>query len=124
MHKRPVNSQFNAAIQSDIKVTTIRNKPWPIGVPIMLYNWSGKAYRSKQIDLCPIVVDSASPIDITHHEDGSLSYRYNLFSANQRPIHQTEGFPSQEAMDTWFRPLVKPSTTQTAHLMRFHRLPV
>ena len=40
-------------------MTTIRDKPWPIGVPIMLYYWSGKPYRSKQVDIAPVIVRDA-----------------------------------------------------------------
>lgn len=40
MIKRPLDKRFNAAVLTGKKFTTIRGKPWPVGVPIMLYNWS------------------------------------------------------------------------------------
>jgi hypothetical protein len=54
MIKRPLNSQFPEKVEDLVKITTIRNEPWPVGVPIMLYCWSGKPYRSKHKNVCPI----------------------------------------------------------------------
>jgi hypothetical protein len=46
MLKRPLNSRFNDAVLANQKITAILDKPWPIGVPIMLYNWTGAAYHN------------------------------------------------------------------------------
>ena len=43
MLKRPINSRFRELVLRDEKTTTIRDKPWPVGVPIMLYSWTGSA---------------------------------------------------------------------------------
>lgn len=37
MIKRPLNSQFREKVLCGEKTTTIRDKAWPVGVPIMLY---------------------------------------------------------------------------------------
>lgn len=36
MIRRPLNSRFNQKVLDQIKVTTLRDKPWPVGVPIQL----------------------------------------------------------------------------------------
>lgn len=103
MIKRPLNSRFVEPVLADKKTTTIREKTWPVGIPILLYHWSGKAYRSKHHDVAVIVVKGFWTIRITHKLDGS------------------EGFGSQSEMDEWFRPLVKPGRTVEKTLMRFRR---
>jgi hypothetical protein len=40
MIKCPLSPQFSDAVRNGVKTTTIRSKPWPIGRPIMLFNWS------------------------------------------------------------------------------------
>lgn len=117
MLKRPLNEKFSGAILDGRKITTIRDKAWPIGVPIMLYNWSGPAYRSRQRDVATVIVDSVVPIKITRRDDGGMLYAYG--PTEERPIHQTEGFGSRREMDDWFRPLIKPGQTVTMALMRF-----
>lgn len=117
MIKRPLNPRFNRAIIEGRKFTTIRDHPWPVGVPIMLYNWSGVAYRSKQIDVAAITVSGYWPIQITQMQDGRMRYAYGM--EKNKPLHETEGFDSRAALDDWFRPLVKPGQTIVKNLMRF-----
>lgn len=117
MIKRPVNEGFDLAIFEGRKITTIRDKAWPVGVPIMLYNWSGAPYRSPQIDVAPVVVVETRPITITHHTDGGMTFSYG--SSLERPLHETEGFESRFTLADWFRPLVRPGRSVTKHLMRF-----
>lgn len=117
MTKRPINARFSDKVKAEIKITTIRDKPWKVGVPIMLYNWSGKAYRSKQIDVCPVVVIGFWPIVIVHQHGGKMLYGCGM--ENDRPLWSCEGFESQEDMDDWFRKAVKKGDTVFKHLMRF-----
>ncbi|MEI6654776.1 MAG: hypothetical protein WCP45_08415 [Verrucomicrobiota bacterium] len=122
MLKRPLNPRFSRAVKEGRKVTTIRNFFWPCDVPIMLYCWSGAAYRSKHLDVAPVIVESVCPINITHREDGGMIYAYG--PPGERLLHETEGFKSREEMDSWFRPLVKQGHTVTKFLMRFRLLNV
>ena len=115
MIKRPLNPQFSTAVLEGRKFTTIREKPWPVGVPIMLYNWSGLPYRSKQVDVCPVKVIFTQPITITHWDNGIMLFDYPC----NWPLWEGEGFDSGDAMDDWFRPLVKPGQTVFKHLMQF-----
>lgn len=119
MIKRPLHTRFREPVLADQKTTTIRDKAWPVGVPIMLYNWSGAAYRSKQIDVCPVIVRGFWTIRITHREDGGMIYAYGR--VNETPLHETEGFASRAEMDAWFRPLVKRGQTIEKTLMLFRR---
>jgi hypothetical protein len=119
MLKRPLSPRFREPVLADQKTTTIRDKPWPVGVPIMLYNWRGAAYRSKQVDVAPVIVKGFWTIRITHREDGGMLYAYGR--VNETPLHETEGFVSRAEMDEWFRPLVKPGQTLTKTLMLFRR---
>lgn len=121
MIKRPLNSQFSDKAEEEIKITTIRDHAWPVGVPIMLYNWSGAAYRSKQVDVCAVEVIATQPIRISNTPDGM---RYSVHSVVGRILWSTEGFNSGEEMDAWFSKIVKPGQTITKHLMRFKKLEV
>lgn len=142
MLKRPVNSRFNDRIRAGIKITTIREKPWPSGKPIMLYNWSGKPYGSPQRDVCAVEVFHTKPITITKTADGAMSYSPNVvlplpstLTGNEMvdpieqssirflPLWQCEGFDSQDDMDAWFRAVLKPGTTTEMHLCRFKVMP-
>lgn len=120
MIKRPLDPRFSEAVKEGRKFTTIRENPWPVGKPIMLYNWSGKPYRSKHVDVAPVRVSGFWTIRITRNDDDSMSYECGM--ENAKPIHETEGFDSAEAMDDWFRPLVKPGATIEKALMRFSLL--
>lgn len=117
MIKRPLNTRFRPAVLAFIKTTTIRDKPWPVGKPIMLYSWSGKAYASPHDNLCPVTVIKTSPILITRDAAGAMDYRHIL--GLPRELWQHEGFKSQEDMDEWFASRMKPGTTQAKHLMLF-----
>lgn len=120
MIKRPLNPRFREPVLRDEKTTTIRDKLWPLGVPIMLYNWSGAAYRSKQSNVAAVIVKGYWTIRITHKPDGAMAYECGKESAPA--IYVSEGFASQAEMDEWFRPLVKPGWTAEKVLMRFKRL--
>lgn len=120
MIKRPLNARFHDPVLEETKITTIRDKPWPVGVPIMLYHWSGLPYRSQQLDVCPVVVEETTPIRIGRTANGALIY----FHA-ERGIHpgrllwQSEGFFSQGELHDWFSKIIKPGQTVEKHLMRF-----
>lgn len=120
MIKRPLDPKFSEAVKEGRKFTTIREKPWPVGTPIMLYNWSGKPYRSKHVDVAPVKVEGFWTIRITRNADDFMSYEYGM--ENAKPIHETEGFESAAEMDDWFRPLLKPGQTVEKALMRFSLL--
>lgn len=83
----------------------------------MLYNWSGAAYRSPQIDVATVVVRDVRVIRITHRDDGGMLYAYG--QQNERRLHETEGFASREDLDAWFSPLVKRGETVEKALMFF-----
>ncbi len=121
MIRRPINSQFSAAVLEGRKYTTIRDNPWPTGVPIMLYYWSGAAYRSPQISVCAVVASICTPISIAKTHEGSMRYAYALDT--DVPLWRSEGFPSREAMDAWFGARVEPGQLTTKALMRFFRVP-
>ncbi len=120
MIKRPLDSRFSEKVKSGAKFTTIRSKPWPVGKPIMLYNWSGKPYRSPQIDVAAVTVLGFWPIVIVHQHDGKMLYGCGMES--DVPLWQREGFESEAAMDDWFRKSVKKGETVFKHLMRFKLL--
>ncbi len=119
MIRRPLNSQFNTAILADRKRTTIRNKPWPVGKTIQLYNWSGAAYRSKQIEVTVITVLWTAPITIERIDDRVLFYINHLFS---KPLWILEGFDSQKSMHDWFLAKLKKGQRLQQHLMCFRRV--
>ena len=119
MIKRPLHASFRDLVLADKKTTTMRDKAWPVGVPIMLYNWSGAPYRSKQSDVAAVVVIECWTIIITHREDGGMLYAGRR--VNNTPLHETEGFASRSEMDEWFRPLVKRGETVEKSLMLFSR---
>jgi hypothetical protein len=119
--KRPINARFREAVLGDVKITTIRDNPWPVGVPIMIYSWSGAAYRSKQVDVAAVVVTGFWTICITHlNRGGIMVYRCGKESGPE--LYKSEGFASQAEMDGWFRPLVKPGETVEKTLMLFRRV--
>ena len=117
MIKRPLNAKFSDKAKFGIKITTIRSKPWPVGRPIMLYNWSDKPYRSPQIDVCAVEVVETSPILITRDAAGEMSYC--MIEPLPFPLWQCEGFDSQDDMDAWFSAKIKPGQSIEKHLMRF-----
>jgi len=119
MIKRPLNSRFSDKAKADIKITTIRDKAWPIGKPVMLYNWSDKAYRSKQIDVCAVEVLTTRPIIIRNTTEGM---RYSVHAVAGRLLWSTEGFESGEDMDAWFSRIVAPGQSIEKQLMHFRRI--
>ena len=122
MIRRALDPQFNTAVLEGRKTSTIRENPWPVGVPIMLYNWSGVAYRSKQIDVAAIRVLGAAQIKMTRFGDmDEPLYKSWLMSAVV-PLWQMEGFESREAMAAWFIRSLKPNSSIVQYLMRFELL--
>jgi hypothetical protein len=123
MLKRPLNPRFSQAVLHGRKFTTIRKKPWPTSVPIMLYNWSAAAYRSPQIDVAAVIVESASPITITRIPSDQLLYQYST-GGDERLVclWSCEGFEDGHEMDDWFRRIVKPGQVFTAWLLKFSRV--
>ena len=123
MIKRPLNARFTDKAREDIKITTIREKPWPVGKPIMLYNWTGLAYRSPQIDVCAVEVLFTTPITITHLPSGQIVFDYSTCGDDRLLcLWESEGFADGYELEAWFRPLVKQGETVTKHLMRFTKL--
>lgn len=120
MHKRPLNPRFTQAVLDGRKTTTIRDHPWPVWKEVMLYNWAGAAYRSKQIDVAPVLVESETLIIISN-VDGIMCYLPDNIDGT--PLHVTEGFAELRDMDEWFERLVKPGQQTRKHLMRFRLLP-
>ena len=118
MTKRPLNPRFTEAVLAGRKVTTIRAKAWPVGVPIMLYNWSGKAYRSKQVDVAAVIVQDFTPIRIGRERD-LICYHAERGIHPGRLLWSCEGFLSQQDMDHWFRATMKPGQWVDKALMRF-----
>ena len=118
MLKRPLNPRFSQAVRDGIKVTTMRENPWPVGTPIMLYNWSGRAYRSKQINVAEIIVLKTSVVTITRTVLG-MGYWEKSNDSFLDSLWKTEGFPSQKDMDEWFAKLVKHGQSLDRHLMTF-----
>jgi hypothetical protein len=84
----------------------------------MLYNWSGAAYRSKQIDVAAIIVEEVQPIEIVMPEFGEPAY-YPLKLDCGCPLWISEGFASQDDMDSWFYKVVKTGQEATKSLMKF-----
>lgn len=117
MIKRPLDPRFADAVRTGRKFTTIRAKPWPVGVPIMLYRWSGKPYRSKQRNVAVVKVSGFWSIRISQSATGEMAYDHGM--QNPKPLYETEGFKSQAEMDAWFRQLVEPCSSIDRVLMRF-----
>lgn len=113
---------FAAPVLNNEKFTTIRKKPWPVGKPIMLYNWVGRPYGkgSTQRNVTAVKVLGFWPIVISHGPDGVMTYQHGMDCG--QPLHRTEGFPSPEAMDDWFRKVVKSGQSETRYLMRFRQI--
>jgi len=122
MIRRPLNERFASAVLEGRKITTIRDNAWPVGKPIQLFRWEGKAYRSKQVRVAVVMVKGFWPILIGHVPGGAMRYAYGMEIG--KPLHETEGFESAEDMDAWFRPLVREGQTITKALMRFEVVPI
>ena len=83
----------------------------------MLYNWSGAAYRSKQVDVAAIEVEEVLEIVVTHDRDGGIVFSRDKIDGI--PIHQTEGFDDAGQMHEWFAKVVPVGKTVELALMRF-----
>lgn len=116
MIRRPLNERFADKVLRGVKVTTIRDRPWPLGVPIMLFRWADKPYRSKQIEIAPVWVHKVEPIEISHDPMGA---RFSVAYVLGRPLFGTEGFESHRAMERWFESVVPLGQTSRKHLMQF-----
>lgn len=117
MIKRPLNSQFAEAVLEGRKVTTIREKAWPVGVPIILYHWTGAPYRSKHADVAVVEVVETLPIEIGRPMFGGIDFRPSKIEG--RPLWSCEGFRDQDDMDSWFFRHLGSGETIARHLMRF-----
>ena len=118
--KPRLKARFSTAVLEGRKLTTIRENPWPVGKPIMLYNWSGAAYRSKQVDVAPVMVLGWWPIVIARTSAGTMRYQYGM--ENEMPLWECEGFLSQSDMDEWFSAKIKRGDLLNKYLMRFRLL--
>lgn len=86
----------------------------------MLYNWSGAAYRSPQIDVAAIEVEEVLEMVVTHDREGGIIFcRDNIDGI---PIHKTEGFANAGEMQRWFAKVVPIGKTVELSLMRFRLL--
>jgi hypothetical protein len=126
MIKRPLNPRFSSAVLKGRKVTTIRERSWPIGKPIMLYNWSGLPYRSKQVDVAAIEVVAVYPVYLSLH---GVNFSYvapcnHGEDALPAELWETEGFGTMAEMSDWFTPLLKDGECSGKCLMRFRLLNV
>jgi hypothetical protein len=83
----------------------------------MLYNWSGAAYRSKQVDVAAIEVEEVLEIVVTHDRDGGIVFSRDKIDGV--PIHKTEGFADAGQMQEWFAKAVPKGSTADLSLMRF-----
>jgi len=122
MHRRPISPQFNDAICEGRKVTTIRRSPWPVGVPIQLYNWSGKPYASKQVPVAVVMCRGHNPVTIQRDAEGAVSFGVwgqKNKSIDAEQLTKWEGFACQEDLEAWFRRLVKPGKPLVQFLNRF-----
>ncbi len=124
MRKRPLNPRFEAPVLADVKTTTIRDTAWPLGVPVMLYRWSGLPYRSKHVDIAAVEVEATTPIRIGRSDNGLLTFYHAERGIHPgRPLWKCEGFHSPADMDEWFLAKLKPGQTVEKVLMKFRRLP-
>jgi hypothetical protein len=120
MIRRPLNERFAGKVLAGVKTTTIRDNPWPIGKPIMLFCWEDKPYRSKQVNIAPVVVEAVTEIDLSLCANGKFNYCYESTDFKlDRPVWHHEGFRSFGEMDAWFRAEMLPGQVYTKALMRF-----
>lgn len=102
--------RFHGLIKSELKRSTIRKSArCEPGDELSLRAWSGKAYRSKQIELRPAICKSVTRITL------GLSSRGNFWvirhtpegpslmnESNLQHLAQIEGFESVADMRDWF----------------------
>jgi hypothetical protein len=120
MIRRPLNARFREAVLTGVKTTTIRPKPWPVGVPIMLYSWSGAPYRSKQDDVAVVIAQSAKPITM-HRRGIELLIEVNgeLMDTSYAGLICSEGFHDHAEFMEWFLPKLKRGESRKFALMTF-----
>lgn len=121
MIKRPIAPRFIVPVMIGRKTTTIRDRAWPVGVPIMLYSWSGLPYRSKHVDVEAVIVKGFWTIRITRLRRADVMV-YQCGKESGPELHQSEGFATRAEMDEWFRRLVQPGTTIEKTLMLFRKV--
>ena len=122
MIKRSLSAQFHQKVMDGIKVSTIRPNPWPVGVPIQLFHWADKPYRSKHVDGPVVIVNCIKPMQICKDCISRPQYCYghgSLLDVVPKNLYAIEGFDSQEDMDAWFRRLVKPGQATQQFQMLF-----
>jgi hypothetical protein len=120
--KRPLAEQFHQKVVDGIKISTIRPNPWPLRVPIQLFRWEDKPYRSKHVNGPIVVVNCIRPMQISNDSTNKPQYCYrhgSFLDVVPKNLCTIEGFNSQEDMDTWFRRLVKPGQTIQSYQMLF-----
>lgn len=125
MIRRSFNTRFRQPILDGIKTTTIRDKAWPVNVPIMAFDWYALPYRSKQVEIHPIIVEETTTIRIgrVEGETGMMCYHAEKGIHRGRVLWQCEGFHSQEDMDLWFSTTLKPGEWVDKTLHRFRLAP-
>ena len=108
MIKRPLDKRFGAKVLAGVKRSTIRDKVWPMGVPIMLYSWPGRAYEKgvKHIDVAVVMVQHVEKVILFKVGDEVKYSTANGQELTKSLLAEVEGFGSVEEMDAWFRPLV------------------
>lgn len=71
----------------------------------MFYNWSGKPYRSKQIDVVPIVVTRTVLVNLQKIE-GHVSFQVEVNKVPDillgKDLWKIEGFESYDCLQKWF----------------------
>lgn len=117
MIRRPINERFAPKVLDGTKTTTIRDKPWPVGQAIMLFRWSGRPYRSPQVEVAVIVVDSV--IEFPFHKRPGCDVGFCVKQIDGRYIYETEGFDTHAEFLAWFNPLVPVGETVVKYLMKF-----
>lgn len=123
MIRRPISRQLAPKVVAGIKTTTIRDSAWPVGVPIQLYEWSGQAYRSPQIDVCQVMVDSVEKLTIIYSGFGHVWFMGSDGKYLEKDVLAlTEGFDSVDDLDRWFNPTGKASDPVQKHMMRLRLL--
>lgn len=116
-------SRFRQPILEEVKFTTIREKPWPIGVPIMAYEWLGTPYRSKQAEICPVIAEKTTLIEIwTCVKGEAITFTPAKKIHGDVPLWKCEGFHDEREMKDHFLSKLGPDQKVTMHLIRFRRL--
>lgn len=118
MFKRPLDPRFNEAVKTGRKVTTIRDVPWAPGRKIMLYNWEGRPYRSKHVDVVPVVVQKTTQVTLRRSRLEPRVLVRDSDGTRLDDVWKGEGFASREEFDEWFLPML----SVAAHSLLFKYL--